>query len=151
MTAIEGEHAVPWLSKHPNFQLLVAHVHVEKCIRNNWFTEKTQQLKYTINGITQIAEWHDLRNLCDFERKFLVILSQLNKVSVFPKPIERQSVQTSLRVFCGNMIAALENSPNDCRSSCVRSIRVYFTGGKVVEIMCVAHAKIKCTMTHLKL
>nr|XP_047135436.1 uncharacterized protein LOC124812623 [Hydra vulgaris] len=40
-----------------------------------------------------------------------VKLSNLNKVSIFPKPIERQSVSTCLRIFCDKTYHALINHP----------------------------------------
>ena len=86
-------------------------MHVVKCLRNNWLTEKTQQLEYTFNGNTQIAKWSDLKNLQQAESNSLVKLSKLSEVAVSPKPIERQSVQTCLRVFCDDTIAALETHP----------------------------------------
>ena len=104
-------HGVPWLNTQSNIYLLFDYVHVVKCIRNKWLTEKTQQLEYAFNGNTQIAKWSDLKNLQQAESDSLVKLSKLTEVAISPKPIERQSVQTCLRVFCDDTIAALETHP----------------------------------------
>ena len=43
-----------WLSKNSDIFLLFDYVHVVKCLRNNWLTEKAKKLQYTFNGITQL-------------------------------------------------------------------------------------------------
>ena len=73
--------------------------------------KKTQKLRYTFNGSTQVANWNDLVALQKIESKSLIKLSRLNEVAVTPKPIERQNVVTCLRVFCDNTTAALESHP----------------------------------------
>ena len=106
-----SDHGVPWLNKQSNIYRLLDYVHVIKCIRNNWLTEKTQQLEYTFNGITQVAKWSDLKTPQQAESNCFVKLSKLTEVAVSPKPIEPQNVQTCLRVFCEDTIAALETHP----------------------------------------
>ena len=73
--------------------------------------KKTQKLRYTFNGSTQVANWNDLVALQKMESKSLIKLSRLNEVAVTPKPIKRQNVETCLRVFCDNTTAALESHP----------------------------------------
>ena len=46
----------PWLRKILIF-FLFDYVHVVKCLRNNWLTEKTKRLQYTFHGVTQVAKW----------------------------------------------------------------------------------------------
>ena len=99
----------PWLSKNSDIFLLFDYVHVVKCLRNNWLTEKTKKLQYTFNGVTQVAKWSDLVELKEAESNFLLKLSKLNDVAVSSKPIERQSVSICLRIFCDETIAALES------------------------------------------
>lgn len=72
--------------------LLYDFVHVMKCIRNNWLTEKCGELQYEFDGCIQVARWEHLKMLYNAESNSLVKLSKLNEVSVSPKPIERQKV-----------------------------------------------------------
>ena len=76
----------------PDSLLLYDFVHVMKCIRNNWMTEKNGELLYEFEGEIQTAKWNDLKKLLAAESKSLIKLSKLNEVSVSPKPIERQKV-----------------------------------------------------------
>ena len=69
-------------------------VHILKSIRNNWITEKTQELEFPEGNIIQTARWSDLLELYNTEKCNLVKPSRLTEVSVFPKPIERQKVST---------------------------------------------------------
>ena len=103
----------PWVTTNGMF-LLFDFVHLLKCIRNNWLTEKTHELSFDENGETFLAKWNDLIQLYDLEAKESESntgvrgLSKLNEVSVRPKPVERQRVSTCLRVFCDETLAALE-------------------------------------------
>ena len=58
-----------------------------------------------------MAKWSDLKTLWQAESNSSVKLSKLTEVAALPKPIERQSVQTCLQVFCDDTIAALETHP----------------------------------------
>ena len=98
----------PWLCREEKTFLLYDYVHIIKCIRNNWLTEKTGELQFPHNGELHIANWNDLKEL--YKLDSLVKLSQLNKTSVNPKPIERQSVDTCLHVFCEETIVALKHT-----------------------------------------
>ena len=118
MNTVEGK---PWLGTD-NTILLFDYVHVFKCIRNNWITEKCGELKNEINGDVQIARWNDLNILYSLEKGCLVKLSKLNDVAISPKPIERQRVSTCLRVFSDETIAALETHPGISKDSAMRTI-----------------------------
>ena len=118
MNAVEGK---PWL-RTDNTILLFDYVHVFKCIRNNWITEKCGDLKYEINGDVQIARWSDLNILYSLEKGSLVKLSKLNDVAISPKPIERKREATCLRVFCDETIAALETHPGNNKNSAMGTI-----------------------------
>ena len=63
-------------------------------IRNNWLTEKTSQLIFIDKGVRKVVQWDHLKMLYELESKILFKLSNLNEVSIFPKPIERQSVSS---------------------------------------------------------
>ena len=89
----------PWLLNEETF-LLYDFVHVMKCVRNNWITEKNGELEYVFEGKKQVAKWSDLKLLYDVECESLLKLSKLSYVAVYPKPIEKKSVETCLKVFC---------------------------------------------------
>ena len=72
--------------------LLYDFVHVMKCVRNNWLTEKCGELEYEFDGVVRTARWDDLKSLYAAESHSIIKLSKLNEVAVFPKPIERQKV-----------------------------------------------------------
>ena len=84
-----------YLSKSEMF-LLYDYVHVVKCIRNNWLTEKCKQ-KYEFKGTVQTAKKNLPQLLHDAEEDEIVKLSKLDHVAVFLKPIERQKESTCLK------------------------------------------------------
>ena len=54
----------PWLTKKKNMFLLLHYVHLLKCIRNNWLTEKCGTIAFKDeNGDQQMAPWSDLKSL----------------------------------------------------------------------------------------
>ena len=80
-----------------NVYLLFDHVHLMKSIRNNWISEKLQELSYD-NG--QTAKWEHIKTLYEKEKNAIVKLSKLTKTAVSSKPIECQNVLLCLKVFC---------------------------------------------------
>ena len=70
-----------------------------KNIHNLWLTEKTGELIFDDDGVRRVAKWTHLKQLYHFESERLVKLSDLNEISIAPKPIERQRVSTCLGVF----------------------------------------------------
>ena len=86
----------PWLTKG-GIYLLYDFVHLLKNIRNNWLTEKMGELAFYERGMKKMARWSHLVELYKLEAEGLVKMSKLTEVSVYPKPIERQSVATCLR------------------------------------------------------
>lgn len=95
-----------------NIFLLYDFVHLIKSIRNNWLTEKCQELFFTYKGVSRTAKWSDLKTLFQVEKDAIIKLSKLNETAIFPKPIERQNVSTCLRVFCDETLAALKTHPS---------------------------------------
>ena len=81
-------------------------MHLLKSIRNNWLTEKAIQLQFLCNGALSLTKWGDLEMMYITERNILFKLSKLTAKSVYPKPIERQSVKLCLCVFCEETVAA---------------------------------------------
>ena len=87
----------PW--KGPNgTTLLYDYVHLLKCVRNNWITEKQGLLKFNYHGEMYSAEWEHLKQLYKSESDSLITLSKLTYEAVYPTPIERQKVSTCLKV-----------------------------------------------------
>ena len=74
-------------------------------------TEKSGELSFEFNGVVQVAKWNDLKTLYNLECNCEFKLSKINAVAFFPKPIERQRVDTALRVFCDQTVSALETHP----------------------------------------
>ena len=48
----------PWCT---NF--LFDYIHLINSLRDNWITEKMQELKYLDNGSIRVAKWNDLKKL----------------------------------------------------------------------------------------
>ena len=99
----------PWLTKE-GIYLLFDFVHILKSIRNNWITERTQELEFPDGDITQAARWSDLIKLFKAEEGKLVKPSKLTDISVFPKPVERQKVTTCLKIFSEETVAAFKTN-----------------------------------------
>ena len=101
----------PWLTTDGRY-LLFDFVHLVKCIRNNWLTEKTGELVYIDGEKTRTAKWSHLKMLREFESADpLTRLSSLTDVSVTPRPIERQKVAHALSVFSERTYTALLTHP----------------------------------------
>ena len=100
----------PWRTTE-NIFLLYDYVHLIKSIRNNWLTEKMQELKYSDCGLEKTAKWVDLKKLVELENNSIVKLSKLNEISICPKPIERQNVALCLKIFCVETLTALKIHP----------------------------------------
>ena len=100
----------PWLTMNGQY-LLFDFVHLLKNIRNLWLTEKTGELVYDNNGVQRTAKWEHVRTLHKLESDKLVKLSDLNDISIAPKPVERQRVATCLRVFSEKNYNALLTHP----------------------------------------
>ena len=97
----------PWRTRD-NIFLLFDYVHLLKSIRNNWLTEKSQELIFVDNGEQKIAKWGTFKKLHSLESVALVKLSKLNEQSVASKPIERQKVSICLNVFCEQTLVAVK-------------------------------------------
>lgn len=100
----------PWRTED-NMFLLFDFVHILKNIRNNWLTEKTGEIVYDHNGHKLSAKWSHIQQLQKCEDGELVKLSKVTFQAANPKPIERQRVETCLKVFCNETKEALKNHP----------------------------------------
>ena len=97
----------PWRTVDDIF-LLFDFVHIFKCVRNNWITEKTGEIKFHHDNEEYVAKWEDIIKLQKSEDSDLVKMSKLTYVAANPKPIERQKVETCLKVFCDETCSALK-------------------------------------------
>jgi hypothetical protein len=101
----------PWLASDGTY-LLYDFVHLMKNLRNNWLTEKSQQLRYIDpeDKFEKVADWLYLQQLLQFEEghKTPFHNSPLTKTAVYPKTIERQNVDIALQVFSERTAAAIK-------------------------------------------
>ena len=79
--------------------MLFDYVHLLKNICNLWLTEK---ILTSDNGVKRVAKCVHLKQLYHFESERLDKLSDLNEISITPKPIKIQWVSTCLEVFSEN-------------------------------------------------
>lgn len=84
--------------------LLFDPVHILKCIRNNWITEKLRKL--TFDGVT-IGSFDDVREVYNSERDNILKTTPLTFASVYPSQLQLQNVQHVLKVFNEKVVAAL--------------------------------------------
>ena len=125
---IEGK---PWLTVE-GIYLIFDYVHLLKNIRNLWLTEKNGKLEFEDEEITLTADWQHLRDLYNEENGKFLKMSDLDEVAVYPKPIERQSVCTCLKVFSEKTAVALEiygNTHDVDVSAPLSSSKKYSHGG----------------------
>ena len=96
------------LETEGNVFLLFDFVHIVKSIRNNWITEKTGELELNYRGENYVANWDQIRKFQKLEDGNLVKMLKLTYVGANLKPIERQKVDTCLKVFCDETVNALK-------------------------------------------
>ena len=87
----------PLLTKQ-GIYLLFDFVHISRSIRNNWITEKSQELEFSDGGVLQTSRWSDIINLFKSEENILVKPSKLTEV-FFSKPIETKGVHVTQTIF----------------------------------------------------
>ena len=92
--------------------LMYDFVHIMKNLRNNWLTEKLQELSFMEDGTEYLARWKDIQALYEEDRNSSLRLTKLTHTSVFPKPLQRQSVPLVCQVFHEKTIAALKALKN---------------------------------------
>ena len=84
--------------------LLFDTVHLLKCIRNNWISEKCQRLSLDSNTTASFA---DVKRLYDEEKDSILKTTRLTQAAVNPSRLQLQNVQHVLRVFNDKVVAAL--------------------------------------------
>ena len=68
---------------------------------------KDQQLSFTIDDKEYVACWADIRSLYMEDRNTSIRLTKLTYNSIFPKPLQRQSVPLVCQVSHDKTVAAL--------------------------------------------
>ena len=79
--------------------LIFDYVHIFKNIRNKWITVINKLLSFEKDGKTFTASWADVQALYEEDRLTTLRLTKLTHTSVFPKPLQRQSVPLVCQVF----------------------------------------------------
>lgn len=85
--------------------LLFDTVHLLKCIRNNWLTEKTQ--KICLSG-QSVASFSDVKQLYEDEKEGILKTTPLTQASITPSKLQLQNVQHVLRVFNEKVVGAFK-------------------------------------------
>ena len=86
--------------------LIYDYIHIFKNVRNNWITESLKQLSFSIEGKEYLAHWSDIVNLYQEDKKNPIRLTKLTHTSIYPKPLQRQSVSLVHQVFNEKTCAA---------------------------------------------
>lgn len=114
LSILANNNDVPWRTGSPArpelpLFLISDPVHLLKNIRNNWITEKSQELHFgnTGNGEKKVAKWAAIEKVFMREKAELATRSKLIKQAVYPSPIERQNVRLVLSVFSPQVVSSL--------------------------------------------
>ena len=104
--------SVPFKATHPLdknrvWYLLFDPVHILKCIRNNWISEKCKTI--TLDGVI-VGCFDDVRSLYAAEKGNILKTTPLTHASVYPSNLQLQNVQHVLNVFNEKVVAALRLS-----------------------------------------
>ena len=87
--------------------LVYDYVHIFKNIRNNWVTVTDKTLSFVKDEKTLIASWTDVQALYEEDRHTTLRLTKLTHTSVYPKPLQRQSVPLVSQVFNEKTVATM--------------------------------------------
>lgn len=98
------------IARHPlddsrEWFLLFDTVHLLKCIRNNWLSEKCQRISFD-NRTT--ASFADVRRIYEEEKNSILKTTPLTSAAVNPSRLQLQNVQHVLKVFNDKVVAALK-------------------------------------------
>lgn len=109
----KSESLKPWIGKDHSqeheFFLIHDSVHLIKCIRNNWETEKTKVIDFIPPNRSDSvsASWSDIVALYKSEEQNVVRRTNLSHESVYPTNIQKTNVNLALQVFDEKVVAAL--------------------------------------------
>lgn len=133
----------PWVVPHPaargqSLYLLTDTVHLLKCIRNNWITEKQKQLKLGDSLIP--ADWAHVQKLYDLEKDSLLKLTPLTKASVQPSTMDRQKVSFALKIIDDKTIAAMKSLNYDNAIPTISVLQIISKWWKIVNVKSVVES-----------
>ena len=104
--------------------LLYDTVHLLKCIRNNWITEKC--LRLSIDG--KIAgSFTDIRNLYKAEKESILKTTPLTQSAVYPSKLQLQNVTHVIHVFNEKVIASLRLRGNNETADFIEQVLEWWT------------------------
>ena len=97
-------------SEYTELFLLYDPTHLLKNVRNNWYTEKMQQLRYTDpeSGTICVAQWADLISIYNKECQSLPTHTTLTYSALHPTNFEKQKVSLALQVFNEKTVTMLK-------------------------------------------
>ena len=124
-SSFEAEHP---LDKNRSWFLLFDTVHLLKCIRNNWYSEKTKKL--TLDGTT-VGNFRDVQQLYEKEKNNILKSTPLTSSAVYPTTLQLQNVKHVVRVFNDRVVAALKL---DGKIETARLIQQVLTWWKIVNV-----------------
>lgn len=96
--------AVHPLDNQRVWYLLYDSVHILKCIRNNWISEKMQKLSF---DKTTVGSFADIKTLYQREKDSILKTTTLTSAAVNPSKLQLQNVKHVLSVFSDKVVAAL--------------------------------------------
>ena len=111
----QGDHILD--SERPWF-LLFDTVHLLKCIRNNWISEKNKTLELDGNR----AEFRHIIEVYEEESNSVLKTTPLTNASVFPSKLQLQNVSHVLRVFNEKVVGALKLKKHDATAEFIHTI-----------------------------
>ena len=108
----------PMFPERPWF-LLFDTVHLFKCLRNNWVSEKTQQLTFD-NEI--VGNFADIKDLYHDEKGSILKTTPLVSAAVHPSRLQLQNVQHVVKVFNDKVVTALKVKNKHGTASLVQQV-----------------------------
>ena len=99
--------------------LLYDTVHLLKCIRNNWISEKTKQMALVEN---KTAFFQDIVRIYEAEKGNILKTTTLTRASVYPTKLQLQNVQHVLKVFNEKVVATLRINKRDDTADFVETV-----------------------------
>ena len=87
--------------------LVFDYVHSFKNIRNNWTTVPDKKLSFIKEGKTYVARWKNIEALHEEDRRNHIRLTKITYTTVYPKPLQRQSLLFVFQIFHDKTVAAL--------------------------------------------
>ena len=117
--SLRSDSNVSFRTEHPTDSsrtLFLLHdpVHLMKCIRNNWQTEKNQELSLEVSDESSVVgRFSEVKALYEKEKMNIVKRTTLTRVAVNPTNIEKVKVAPVLQVFHEKTVAALRQDGNE--------------------------------------